>query len=103
MKNRSLDHHLLLSQLKHLVADMFRLDIIEPDMIDDDEALIGGILDCDSLDAVEFAICVEEEFGIAIRRGEESNRAFASIASLADFIHSHTLTRHARALLPAAA
>lgn len=89
VKNRCLDQDLLLSQLKYLIVDMFRLDILEPDKIADDQPLIGGSLCLDSLDALELAICVEEEFGIAIRSGEESHSVFTSIASLADFIHAH--------------
>jgi acyl carrier protein len=103
MRNLSQDRHSLRSQLKQLVADMFRMDIVEPEMIGDDEPLIGGILDPESLDALEFAICVEEQFGIAIARGDESDRVFATIASLADFIYSRSLARSSHALLPAAA
>lgn len=96
VKNRCLDQVLLLSQLKYLVADMFRLDILEPDKIADNEPLIGGSLCLDSLDALELAICVEEEFGIAIRSGEESHSVFTSIASLANFIHARAQAAYLR-------
>ena len=86
VKNRRLDLNLLLSQLKHLVADLFRLDILEPDKISDDEPLFGNRLCLDSLDLLELALCVEEEFGVAICGGKESPRVFTNIASLADFI-----------------
>jgi acyl carrier protein len=100
VKNRRLDQSLLLSQLKYLVADMFRLDILEPDKIADDEPLIGNSLCLDSLDVLELAICVEEEFGIAIRSGEESHSVFTSIASLADFIHARAQTISVRPYSP---
>ena len=77
------------SRLKHLVADLFRLDISEPDSISDDAQLIGGSLGLDSLDALELAICIEEEFGLTIQSREDSQHAFASISNLAKFIHSH--------------
>jgi len=102
VKKRRLDQNLLLSQLKYLIADMFRLDILEPDKIADDEPLMGGSFCVDSLDALELAICVEEEFGIAIRSGEESHSAFTSVASLAGFIHARTQTGPARPYSPAA-
>ncbi|HMD61064.1 MAG TPA: phosphopantetheine-binding protein [Opitutaceae bacterium] len=86
MRHRSLDQVLLLPRLKGLVAGMFRLDILAPDGIADDAPLTCGALDLDSFDLLELAIGVEEEFGIAIRSGEESRIAFASIASLARFI-----------------
>ena len=80
----------LTSRLKYLVADLFRLDIVEPKTISDDAPLIGGDLGLDSLDALELAICIEEEFGLTIESREESHRAFASISSLAGFIAART-------------
>ena len=103
MKKRRLDQNLLLSQLKYLIADMFRLDILEPDKIADDEPLMGGSFCVDSLDALELAICVEEEFGIAICGERESHRVFTSITNLADFIHAGALTSPAYRLWAAKA
>lgn len=74
------------SRLKHLIAEQFRLDLPEPDMIPDHAPLIGGSLGLDSLDALELAICVEEQFGITIQSQAESVHAFASIASLTHFV-----------------
>lgn len=82
---------MLHSQLKHLVADMFRPDIDQPDKIDDFEPLLGDAIGLDAVDTLEFAICVEERFGVAIHRGAESDEAFSSIARLAGFIHAHAL------------
>ena len=82
---------------------MFRLDILEPDKIADHEPLIGGGLGLDSLDAVEFAMCLEEVFGITIHLREESHSALASIASLADFIHTRAQTSHGHQRSPATA
>ena len=103
VKNRRLDHNLLLSQLKHLIADLFRLDILEPDKISDDEPLFGNRLCLDSLDLLELALCVEEEFGITIRSGEESHNVFTNIASLAGFIRARMQTSPVRPYSPAAA
>ena len=81
---------LLRSQLKGLVASMFRLDILEPETIGDYEPLADGRFCTDSLDSLELAICVEEQFGIALRSGEELRRAFATLASLANHLRSHS-------------
>jgi acyl carrier protein len=90
VKLRSLDHAQLISQLKHLLAEMFGLEIPEPDDIPDDASLVGGRFDLDSLDLLELSICVEEAFGIAIN-GEKGPRAlFGRISSLADFIHEQS-------------
>lgn len=77
------------SRLKHLVAALFRPDISDPETISDRVPLIGGNLGLDSLDALELALCVEEEFGLALYSPADSQRAFSSISSLAVFIQTH--------------
>lgn len=96
MNNHATKQDLLPSRLKHLVADLFRPDISEPDTISDREPLIGGNLGLDSFDALELALCVEEEFGLALYSPEDLQRAFSSISNLAVFIHTHTHTSPAR-------
>jgi len=90
VRYRSRDQALLLSHLKRFMAEMFRIDILVTDSIADDEPLTGCTFDLDSLDMLELALCVEEEFGIAIRGEEESRIILGSIASLADFISGRT-------------
>jgi acyl carrier protein len=92
VKNHCPDRGLLLSHLKHLVAEMFGLDLLDPNQIANDEPLVGGSLCLDSLDVLELAICLEEEFGIAICGGRVPQRVFTSIASLADFINTGART-----------
>jgi len=87
-KNRRHRDNLVRSELKQLVAGMFRPDLLEANTIADDEPLMGGRMGLDSIDALELAICVEEEFGIAISRGAEFLIAFKSVTTLADFIQS---------------
>jgi acyl carrier protein len=89
--------------LKHIVADMFRPDILDPAKISDDEPLSGAGFCLDSLDVLELALCVEEEFGVAVRRDAGSLNDFASIASLIDSIQSHARTSSASRRAPAAA
>jgi acyl carrier protein len=86
VRNRCLDQDLVQLRLKNLVVDMSRHDMLDPDRIGDDEPLMGGRLCLDSLDTLELALCVEEEFGIAICGEKERHRAFTSIANLAAFI-----------------
>ena len=74
------------SELKHLVAELFSLKISDPDSIANDAPLFGGSLGLDSLDALELAMCIEEEFGLTLSNREESQRAFSSISSLTHFI-----------------
>jgi acyl carrier protein len=70
---------------------MFRLDVLLPDDIADDAPLVGGSLDLDSCELLELALCIEETFGIAVRRNEESRIARGSISDLADFIRVRML------------
>jgi|ERR1035438_569450 acyl carrier protein len=87
------DHALLLLELKCLIAAMFRPDVLEPGAIADDLPLLEAGLCLDSIDALELAICVEEKFGIAIRGRSESQRVFASLGSLANFLSAHAPAR----------
>ena len=86
VRNLHLDRDVVRSRLKHLVADLFRLDILEPDKLSDEEPLMGGSLCLDSLDVLELALGVEEEFGIALHGGGEWTRTLPGIVNLADHI-----------------
>lgn len=89
-------------RLKCLAAALFRPDIPNPGAIADDLPLIGGSLCRDSIDALELAICIEEEFGIAIRSECDSQGVFNSFASLASFLCAHApAARAARRPVPA--
>ena len=92
VKTRCLDRDLLLSHLKHLVVSVLRFDQSDPDTMANNTPLSGGCLGLDSLDSLELAICVEEEFGVAVCGGQASPRIFASFASLADFIQAGART-----------
>jgi acyl carrier protein len=98
VKHRSLDRVRVVSQLKLIVADLFRIDLLVPEDIADDAPLAGGSPGLDSIDLVELALCVEEEFGIAIRGDGEARKAFSSISNLADFIQTQTVILQARPL-----
>ena len=90
----------LLSRLKHLIADLFRMDILEPDEISDYEPLIGGSLGLDSLDVLELAFCVEEEFCVMLYRSDGSLREFSSVGRLADYIQARRPTTSTRLQSP---
>jgi len=100
VKAISLERDVIL-QLKCLAAGLFRPDILNPGAIDDDLPLIGGSLCRDSVDALELAICIEEEFGIAIRSEGYSQGVFKNFASLADFLCAQAPARVARRSVPA--
>jgi acyl carrier protein len=78
-------------QLKH---DLKKLVIVECDKdvdasaIQDDEFLIGGPLELDSLDALQICVEVKNRYGVRIEGGPDARRALQSISTLADTILS---------------
>lgn len=79
----------LLSQLKVLIVETLRLEDVTPADIPDDEALIGGGLSLDSIDALELVVRLEKEFGVKIASSEESRAALASVSSLVTYLRAH--------------
>jgi len=70
---------------KQLLISGLRLEI-SPEEILDSEPIFGTGLGLDSIDALEFVVLIEEQFGVAIPDEEVAKRVFASIDALADFI-----------------
>lgn len=76
----------LSERLKRMLIDRLSLQL-EVDEIADDSPLFGSGLGLDSVDALEVAISVETEFGVAIT--DEDLHAFRSINTVLDFIEQH--------------
>jgi acyl carrier protein len=95
-----MDRNLLLSRLKMLVVAQLAPDTTGASRISDEEPLMGGKLCLDSLDALELAICIEEEFGIGICGEKWTSSAFATMASLADFLGANPMLLQAKVARP---
>ena len=80
-----LDIDSLKQTLKALIVKECDKDIA-PDSIDDDELLIGGPLQLDSLDALQICLAVKDRWDVRIEGGPESRKALASVAALAQTI-----------------
>lgn len=77
----------LRSRLKTLIVETLKLDDVRPDDIPDDEPLFSSPrFGLDSIDALELVVRLEKEFGVKIGSSEESRRALATVATLADYI-----------------
>jgi len=68
-----------------LIAELDLRGKSEADIIDD-APLFGAGLGLDSLDALQLAAALEEQFGITIPEGDAAKAVFASVAAIADHI-----------------
>jgi len=80
------DPALLRADLKELLIRKLRLREVGAASITDTEPLIRGPLGLDSIDILELALAVEERYGVKISDEELGQKAFRSIAALADFV-----------------
>lgn len=76
-------------RLKRLIVESLALEDVAPEEIQTEEALFVEGLGLDSIDALELALAIQDEFGVATSPDDERNRElFYSVKSLADFIRS---------------
>lgn len=59
---------------------------VPPESISDEEILIGGPLELDSLDALQICMAVQHTYGVRIEAGSRARKALRSINTLADTI-----------------
>jgi acyl carrier protein len=78
----------LSGRLKRVLIERLSLQL-EAEEIAEDSPLFGSGLGLDSVDALEVAIAVEMEFGVAIT--DEDLHAFRSINTVLDFIEAHAV------------
>ena len=79
----------LRSEIKALVVSELNLKGRDPETIEDDSALFGagaGSIGLDSLDALQLAMAIEENFGVRIPEGDEARAIFKSVRAIADHV-----------------
>ncbi len=75
------------TEIKKLIIEALMLEDTTVEDIDTDGALFETGLGLDSIDALEIAIVLENNYGVHIEDDSEKNREiFASVASLARFV-----------------
>jgi len=81
----SLDLVTLKQALKAMIVKECDKDVA-PESIDDDELLIGGALELDSLDALQICLAVKDRYDVRIEGGHDARNALASVSALAQRI-----------------
>lgn len=77
----------LFNRLKTLIVETMKLDDVSPKDIRDDEPIFGSSrFGLDSIDALEFVLKLEKEFGVKINNSEESRKALASVGACVEFV-----------------
>jgi acyl carrier protein len=79
------------SRLKKLIVESLMLEDVKPEDIETEAPLFVEGLGLDSIDALELALAIHQEFGVKTSPEDERNREiFHSVKSLAEFIRSET-------------
>lgn len=73
-------------RLKRTIVESLMLEGMTPEEIGDEETLFGDGLGLDSVDALELVLGIEQEFGVKIGNDVMDRSAFATVATLADFV-----------------
>jgi acyl carrier protein len=85
-----MDEGAVREKLKELIVEELNLEGKSPADIEDAAPLFGEGLGLDSLDALQLAMAIEENFGVQIPEGDEARPIFASVDSLVTHIVEKT-------------
>ncbi len=72
--------------LKELIIEECDKPELSPDDITDDQRLLGGKLDLDSLDVLQICMAIKAQYGVRIEGSTDARKAMASINTLAKTI-----------------
>jgi len=77
----------LFLELKTLIVETLALEDITASEIGTDALLFGDEIDLDSIDALEIAMAMEEQYGVVLDDDPEVNQGiFLSVRTLAEFV-----------------
>ncbi len=79
----------LIEELKVKIIEVLDLPDITPADMDRDARLIGGPAGIDSIDVLEMVMMIEKEYGIRIDNQELGREVFATLGTLAEYIHQN--------------
>jgi len=76
-------------EIKELLVKELNLSGKDPTAIEDEALLFDKAgLGLDSLDALQIAMLIEENFGVRVPEGDEARAIFRSVATLAEFVET---------------
>ena len=79
----------LKEKLKAQIIEQLNLENLTPADIKNDMPLFGEELGLDSIDALEFIVLLEQNYGLKITNPSEAKDIFFSVDSLAAFIEKN--------------
>lgn len=79
------DRETLKTALKAMIIEECDKDL-SPEDIADDDMLIGGDFELDSLDALQICMAVQNQYGVRIETGPQARKALRSVNALTDHI-----------------
>ncbi|HEY9287025.1 MAG TPA: phosphopantetheine-binding protein [Candidatus Dormibacteraeota bacterium] len=85
------------ARVREVLVERLQLPI-DPDWLTDDQPLFGRGIELDSVDALEIALALDAEFGVAI--SDEDPSIFGSVARLALFIEEEWAATDLRPVQP---
>lgn len=78
------------AELKHALKELIIEECDRPELnpadITDDQRLLGGKLDLDSLDVLQICMAIKAQYGVRIEGSTDARKAMASINTLAQTI-----------------
>lgn len=78
-------------EVAELLVEALNLEDITAAEIDPQSPLFGDGLGLDSIDALEIALAISQKYGVQMQAEDQNVRnAFATLASLTDFIKQHS-------------
>jgi acyl carrier protein len=80
----------LIKELQAKIVDVLNLIGVQPDDIKVDNQLVGGDLGIDSIDVLEMVIMIEKDYGVKIDNRELGVKVFATLGTLAEYIHKNS-------------
>ena len=80
-------------EIKALIVETLMLEDVTAEAIETDAPLFGEGLGLDSIDSLEIAMVLEENYGVILDEDPDTNREiFQSVASLARFVQGNRRT-----------